>query len=141
MQHYEVSEDKSRIDFDVVHEFLSQSYWAAGIPRETLRRAIDNSMCIGVYAGAEQVGFARVVTDKATFAYLADVFVLASHRNNGLSRLILDFIESHPDLAGVRRKMLITRDAHGLYQKYGYDSPKNPENILEIRLVNPYGVP
>ena len=105
-----------------------------------LERAIENSLCVGVYHQGEQVGFARVITDKATFAYLADVYVLESHRGKGLSTKIMDFVESHPDLKGVRRKMLVTRDAHGLYRKYGYHAPGNPENILEIRLENPYGV-
>jgi len=141
MEPYEVSEDKSRLDFDAIHHFLSKSYWAAHIPKDVLNRAIENSLCIGVYCSTEQVGFARVITDKATFAYLADVYVLESHRGKGLSRMIMDFVESHPDLHGIRRKMLITRDAHGLYQKYGYRSPQSPENILEIRLANPYGAP
>ena len=141
MGSYEVSEDKSRLDLDAIHQFLSQSYWAAGIPKEVLQRAIDNSLCIGVYFGSNQVGFARVVTDKATFAYLADVYVLESHRNKGLARMIMDRVESHPELKGIRRRMLVTRDAHGLYDKYGYRSPQHPENILEIRLANPYGSP
>jgi len=135
---YELSEDKSRLDLEAIHQFLSQSYWAAGIPREVLTRAIDNSLCVGVYFGASQVGFARAVTDKATFAYLADVYVLESHRNNGLARMIMDHFEAHPDLKGIRRRMLVTRDAHRLYRKYGYRTPQHPENIMEIRLENPY---
>lgn len=136
---YEVSEDKSRLDIDAIHQFLSQSYWASGIPKEVVKRAIDHSLCIGIYFGDRQVGFARVITDTATFAYLADVYVLESHRNQGLARMIMDHVEYHPDLRGIRRKMLITRDAHGLYRKYGYTTSANPENILEIRLANPYG--
>jgi GNAT superfamily N-acetyltransferase len=135
---YELSEDKGRLDLEAIHQFLSQSYWAAGIPCEVLQRAIDNSLCVGVYFGASQVGFARAVTDKATFAYLADVYVLESHRNNGLARMIMDHFEAHPDLKGIRRRMLVTRDAHGLYRKYGYRTPQHPENIMEIRLENPY---
>lgn len=141
MASYEVSEDKNRLDIDAIHQFLSHSYWAAGIPKEVLKRAIANSLCIGIYFGDTQVGFARLITDTATFAYLADVYVVESHRNKGLANLIMDHVESHPDLKGIRRKLLITRDAHGLYRKYGYTTPANPENILEIRLANPYGEP
>ena len=139
MQSYEISEDKSRLDLDSIHQFIAQSYWANGIPKAVLKRSIDNSLCIGVYCSEAQVGFARVITDKATFAYLADVYVLEPHRNQGLAGKIMDFVASHPDLQGLRRKLLITRDAHGLYQKYGYRSLQNPENILEIRADNPYG--
>jgi GNAT superfamily N-acetyltransferase len=138
---YEVSDDKGRLDLAAIHRFLSNSYWAAGIPMAVLERAIENSLCIGVYHDAEQVGFARVISDKATFAYLADVYVVESHRGKGLAAKLMDFVESHPDLQCIRRKMLVTRDAHGLYRKYGYHASNKPENILEIRLENPYGVP
>jgi GNAT superfamily N-acetyltransferase len=128
---YEISTDRQRIDIAVVHAFLTQSYWSPGIPREVVERAIANSLCFGVYLGAQQVGFARVITDKATFAYLADVFILDSHRGNGLSKWLMEFITGHEELQGLRRFLLATKDAHGLYAQFGFEALANPSFIME----------
>src|SRR6476659_5467148 len=113
---YSISTDNGRLDIDVIHGYLSgESYWAKGIPVETVKRSIDNSICFGVYHNNGQVGFARLVTDKATFAYLADVFIVEAHRGRGLSKWLVEVIHAHPDVQGLRRWMLGTRDAHGLY--------------------------
>lgn len=130
-QDYTLSDDRARLDLDAIHAFLSRSYWAAGIPRATLERALSNSLCFGVYLGAEQVGFARLVTDRATFAYLADVYVLERHRGRGLSRALMELVMSHPEVQGLRRWLLATRDAHGLYRKFGFSDLANPAMILQ----------
>ncbi len=137
--HYRVSTDARRLDLDVIHGFLSQSsYWAEGIPRETLERSVRNSLVFGVYEDDRQVGFARVVTDRATYAYLADVFVLESHRGRGLSKWLLECVLAHPDLQGLRRWHLATRDAHGLYAQYGFSPLADPGNFMEIRRPDVY---
>jgi GNAT superfamily N-acetyltransferase len=128
---YEISTDRQRIDIAAVHAFLTQSYWSPGIPREVVQRAIANSLCFGVYLGMQQVGFARVVTDKATFAYLADVFLLESHRGKGLSKWLMEFITGHEDLQGLRRFLLATKDAHGLYAQFGFEALANPSVMME----------
>jgi GNAT superfamily N-acetyltransferase len=115
-----VTTDPARVDRDLAYEFLSQSYWSKGIPRHVFERAIANSLCFSLYEGDHQIGFARVVTDRATFAYLADVFVLPAHRGRGLSKLLMETIVAHPDLQGLRRWVLVTRDAHRLYARYGF---------------------
>lgn len=116
-----ISTDPSLLSVDLVHNYLSKdSYWARHIPREVVERSIANSVCFGVYHQREQIGFARVVTDKATFAYLADVFILEAYRGRGLSKWLMEIIQSHPELLGLRRWMLGTRDAHGLYQQFGW---------------------
>ena len=131
---YEISCDSARLDFGVIHGYVGgESYWAKGIPAATLRRAIDNSLCFGVYhrdSGA-QVGFARLVTDRATFAYLADVFVLAPHRGLGLSKRLMQAVMEHPQAQGLRRWMLATADAHGLYKQFGFSAPARPERLME----------
>jgi GNAT superfamily N-acetyltransferase len=127
---YTLSDDPARLDLDVIHGFLSQSYWSPGIPRETLARALANSLCFGVYRGQTQVGFARLVTDRATFAYLADVFVLEPHRGRGLSRALMELIMAHPEVQGLRRWLLATRDAHGLYRKFGFTELAEPARFL-----------
>lgn len=123
--------DPQRIDIAAVHAFLSQSYWSPGIPRGVVERAIANSLCFGVYLGAQQVGFARVVTDKATFAYLADVFILESHRGKGLSKWLMEFITGHEELQGLRRFLLATKDAHSLYTQFGFEALANPSRMME----------
>ncbi len=123
--------DKGRLDLEMIHGFLRTSYWAAGIPAEVVRRSVENSLTFGLFRGDEQVGFARVVTDYATFAYLADVFVLEGHRGRGLSRWLMEVVLSHPDLQGLRRWMLATADAHGLYERYGFAALKAPEIFME----------
>jgi len=127
-----ISTDPAKLDLDVIHGFLSRAYWCEDIPRSTLERAIGNSLCFGVYAGGRQVGFARVVTDRATFAYLADVFILDSHRRRGFSKRMMEAIMSHPDLQGLRRWSLATRDAHGLYSRFGFTPLQMPERHMEI---------
>jgi len=116
-----ISTDNSNLDIGMVHNYLTnQSYWAKNIPREVVERSIGNSLCFGLYQGEKQIGFARLVTDKATFAYLADVFILEDHRGHGLSKWLIEVIQSHPDMQGLRRWLLGTRDAHGLYEKFGW---------------------
>jgi GNAT superfamily N-acetyltransferase len=128
---YLISTDASMLDLEVVHAYLSRSYWAAGVPEDVVRRSIENSLCFGVYRGEEQAGFARVVTDRATFAYLADVFVLDEHRGQGIGKWLLEVILSHPDLQGLRRWMLATRDAHDLYRRYAFTELARPGIFME----------
>jgi GNAT superfamily N-acetyltransferase len=136
---YRISTDPSELDLGVVHAYLEGSYWAAGVPRDVVERSIENSLCFGLYKDEEQVGFARVVTDYATFAYLADVFVLQEHRRRGIGKWLLEVILAHPDLQGLRRWMLATRDAHELYRKYGFDELQSPGIFMERRDAS-YGV-
>lgn len=126
-----VDTDPARLDLAVIHSFLAASYWARGIPLEVVERSIRHSLCFGLYEGHVQIGFARVVTDRATFAYLADVFVLDSHRGRGLSRRLMDAVVAHPELQGLRRWMLATRDAHGLYAQYGFTALATPEPFMQ----------
>ncbi|MFN8006271.1 MAG: GNAT family N-acetyltransferase [Terriglobia bacterium] len=127
-----VDTDPARLDRDAIFEFLSQSYWAKGITREIVERSIQNSLCFGAYAWDKQVGFARVVTDFATFAYLADVFVLESFRGRGIGRKMLAAVLAHPQLQGLRRWLLATRDAHGIYSQFGFVPLKAPGRFMEI---------
>ena len=136
---YLISTDRSLLDLQVIHGYLSTSYWAAGVPEEVVGRSIENSLNFGVYRGEEQVGFARVVTDRATFAYLADVFVLEAHRGQGLGKWLVEVILSHPDLQGLRRWMLATRDAHDLYRRYAFTELARPAIFMERRDAS-YGV-
>ena len=135
---FEISTDPARIDLGVVHDFLTNSYWARGIPLETVQRSIENSICFGIYHGVRQVGFARVVTDHATFAYLGDVFVLPGYRGRGLSKWLMECIMAHPDVQGLRRWMLATQDAHELYQRYGFVPLKAPERWMEVHRPDIY---
>lgn len=128
---YEIDTDKTRLDIALIHGFLASSHWAAGISRPVLERAIAHSLAFGVYRGRHQIGFARVVTDRATFAYLADVFVLAEERNRGLGGWLVRSILAHPDLQGLRRWLLGTRDAHRLYRRCGFTDPPPPFSFLE----------
>ena len=127
-----VTTDPARLDLDFIHAYLVRSYWAEGIPRETVDRSIANSLCFGVYEGDIQVGFARVITDCATYAYLADVFVIESYRGRGLSKFLMECIVKHPELQGLRRWVLGTRDAHELYAKYGFKPLANPDRFMEL---------
>ncbi len=135
---YVVSTDKRWVDLTVVHEFLTNSYWAAGIPREVVQRSIEHSLVFGVYQGERQVGFARVITDVATFAYLADVFILDAFRGQGLGRWLIECIVAHPDLQALRRWTLFTRDAHGLYEQVGFQRSKSAERLMERVFPNVY---
>ena len=139
MNTYDISTDPRRLQLDAIHAYLTRSYWSPGIPKELVERAIANSLCFGIYLGQAQVGFARVVTDKATFAYLSDVYVLEEHRGQGLSKRLVETIQAHPELQGLRRFLLATKDAHGLYAQFGFAPPASPENLMEIRLADPYG--
>jgi GNAT superfamily N-acetyltransferase len=129
---YEISTDKRRLDIAAVHAYLTQSYWSPGVPRRVIERAIDGSLCFGVYHQSLQVGFARVISDQATFAYLADVYILEAHRGQGLSKRLMEAVMTHPDLQGLRRFMLATRDAHGLYRQFGFTALKDPSRLMEI---------
>ena len=117
---YEISADPARLDVDAIHAFLSRSYWAEEIPKETVRASLANSFCFGVYCGPKQVGFARIITDYVTFAYLCDVYILAEHRGRGLSKRLVAAVQKHPRLQGLKRWCLVTRDAHGLYEQFGF---------------------
>lgn len=135
-----ISTDPALLDIDLVHGWLSrESYWAAGIPRAVVVDAIAHSLCFGLYGGDNrQLGFARVVTDRATFAYLCDVFVLGSERGQGLGKWLVEAVQSHPALAGVRRFMLATRDAHALYASCGFSPLGAPEKFMEINRPDIY---
>ena len=128
---YTISSDPERLDLEVVHDFLTNSYWAKGISEELVRRSIEHSLCFGVYHEQTQVGFARVITDRATFAYLADVFIVEQHRGRGLGKWLIGTIVAHPELSGLRRWILVTRDAHDLYRQYGFMPLRNPERFME----------
>ncbi len=148
MQHHErqrgeftVSTDPARIDLDMVHNYLNQeSYWATGIPHDILERAVAGSLCFGVYENRTQVAFARVITDAATFAYLCDVFVVKSHRGRGLGTWLMEFIMAHPTLQGLRRFVLSTRDAQGLYRRFGFTPEPAPSTYMHIHRPDAYRV-
>ena len=135
---YSISTDASRFDVDAIHAFLAQTYWSPGVPRSVIETSIANSLCFGLFHGTSQVGFARVVTDRATFAYLADVYVLEKHRRQGLAKWLVKTILEHPDLQGLRRFLLATRDAHGLYERFGFRPLSNPSRMMEIVAKAPY---
>lgn len=127
----EISTDRSRLDVAMIHAFLSDSYWVPGIARANVEKCIENSLCFGVYADGRQIGFARVVTDYVRLAHLLDVFVLPEFRGHGIAKLLMDNILSHPDLTTIARYTLSTRDAHGLYEQYGFTALANPERQME----------
>jgi GNAT superfamily N-acetyltransferase len=136
-----ISTDRTRLDLQGIHRFLTDCYWAKGIPPEVVARSIDHSLCFGVYdGGGAQVGFARVVSDYATVAYVGDVFVLESHRGLGLSKWLLECIMEHPALAGLRRWMLVTRDAHGLYSRFGFTPVESPQKWMELHRPDVYKI-
>lgn len=133
------SDDKQKIDPIAIHHYLStQSYWAKDIPLEVVQTSIENSLCFGIYKDTKQVGFARWITDKATFAYLADVYVEEQYRGLGLSKKLMSLMLFHKDLQGLRRYMLATQDAHGLYAQFGFKAIENPEKLMGIVIQNPY---
>lgn len=138
-QEYTISTDKTKLNLEVIHRFLSEeAYWCLNIPLDIVQRSIENSLCFGVYQGSEQVGFARMITDCATFGYLADVFILPEHRGQGLSKKLVAFIMGYPQLQGLRRMMLVTRDAHGLYEQFGFIPIDSPENTMVIKAFTAY---
>jgi N-acetylglutamate synthase-like GNAT family acetyltransferase len=137
MGRFLISTDRSKLDVDVIHRFLTRSYWADGIPRETVVRSIENSLCFGVYDNARQIGFARVISDFATYAYLADVFILEPYRERGLGKELMASIMAHPDLHGLRRWSLGTRDAQGLYAQFGFKPVVNTRARTVMEIVEP----
>jgi GNAT superfamily N-acetyltransferase len=129
---FAISTEKARLCLDTVAEFLSRAYWAQGRTRDVIERSIANSLCFGLYAQDEQIGFARVVTDYATFAYLCDVFIDEHHRGRDLGKWLMGAVMAHPDLQGLRRWILATRDAHGLYRQFGWADLRDPGKWMEI---------
>lgn len=138
---YEISTETQRLDVKAIHAFLSAAYWSPGIPFEVVQRAVANSVCVGAYKADAQVGFARMVTDKATFAYMADVYVLEEHRGRGLSKRMVQALLELQELQGLRRMVLVTRDAHGLYAGFGFTPLSNPARFMERHNQNAYGGP
>jgi len=127
-----ISTEKEKFDIDLIHSFLTRSYWAEGISKEIIKRSTEGALCFAVFENDKQVGFARMITDKATFAYLADVFIIEEYRGLGLSKWLMEVIMSHPDLQGLRRIILATRDAHGLYEKFGFTPLNNVDRWMHI---------
>ena len=135
----EISTDRARMDVEAIHRYLSEeSYWAKGIPREAVERAVEHSLCFGAFEDGVQVGFTRVITDYATFAYVADVFVVASHRGHGIGKRIMEAVLAHPELRGLRRWHLVTRDAHGLYAQFGFAPLDAPERHMGLVVKDAY---
>ena len=128
----EISTDRTRLDIDVIHGFLQTSYWAADRRRSVVERAIQHSLCFGAYVGGHQVGFARVVSDRAVFAYLMDVFVLPAFRGRGIAKVLVRAVLDHPELQNLRIRLLATRDAHGLYEQFGFRALKDPDRWMAI---------
>lgn len=132
MRRYQISTETDQFDLELIHRFLAASYWARGMPRATFERCLRYSLCFGAFCGGQQVGFARAITDRATFAYVADVFVVPEHRGRGVAKRLIQAMRAHPDLQGLRRWLLATRDAHGLYLSFGFTPLANPEDYLTI---------
>jgi predicted GNAT family N-acyltransferase len=135
---YTISTDKSKLDLDIIHGFLSHSYWAESIPLSIVKKAIENSLCFGVYRDDQQIGFARVISDYATFAYLADVFIIESERGNKLSVWLMQCILEHSELQGLRNFCLMTQDAHSLYEKFGFKNIPKPQNFMAKKIDDIY---
>ncbi len=134
-----ITTDKAKIDVAAVHHFLStMSYWSQNIPFDVVNKSIENSICFGVFDGSKQIGFARIITDSATFAYLCDVYILPEYRGNGLSKWLMEVIMNTEELKGLRRWLLATVSAHELYKKYGWYNVKNPERWMEINTPDIY---
>lgn len=136
---YRISTNHDEMDLLIIHGFISRSYWARDIPVATMQRAIENSLCFGVFStSGAQVAFARMITDKATFAYLADVFVIEEHQGKGLSKYLIKAILEHPELQGLRRMVLATKSAHGLYEKFGFKALASPQTFMELLVPDIY---
>jgi GNAT superfamily N-acetyltransferase len=134
-----ISTDKEKLDQAAIHQYIStESYWAKDIPLTTLKKSIENSFCFGVYHMKRQIGFARVISDYSTFAYLADVYILSEYRKKGLSKWLMQFIMEHEELQGLRRFSLATKDAHGLYTQFGFKQIESPDRFMEIKNANVY---
>jgi GNAT superfamily N-acetyltransferase len=129
---FTITTDKSTFDIAVIHQFLTHSYWAKGIPVATVQKSIEGSLCFGVFIGSRQIGFARIISDMATFAYLADVFIIEEFRGKGLSKWLMEIITGYPELQGLRRFLLATRDAHGLYRQFGFKELESAENLMHV---------
>ncbi|MDP3557548.1 MAG: GNAT family N-acetyltransferase [Bacteroidota bacterium] len=139
INNYLFSTDKTKLQLKVIHSYLSkESYWAQNIPLDLVKESISGSICFGVYTNNNQIGYARVITDNATFGYLADVFIVEEHRGKGLSKELMRFIMDFPALKKLRRFMLATKDAHGLYKQFGFNALAKPENIMEIKFFESY---
>jgi GNAT superfamily N-acetyltransferase len=137
-ENYKISTDKSKLDVTVIHSFLSSSYWAEEIPIGIVQKSIDNSLCFGVYNNDKQIGFARVITDYATFGYLADVFIIEEERGKGLSKWLMKSILKHNQLQNLRNFCLMTRDAHSLYEIFGFKNIPVPKNFMSIKIDGIY---
>lgn len=136
---YRITTNQNDMNFDVIHQYIGQSYWAKAIPAATMKKAMRHSLCFAVLSEAgQQVAFARIISDYATFAYLADVFVVDSHQGKGISKWMMETIVAHPELQGLRRTLLATADAHGLYQQFGFTPLAKPENFMEDWQPNVY---
>jgi GNAT superfamily N-acetyltransferase len=129
---YSISADPQRLDPVAIHAYLTRSYWSTGVSFDIVKKAMDHSLCFGLYHEGAQVGYARVVTDQTTFAYLADVYVLEAHRGRGLSKRLVEAVQAHPELQGLRRFLLATKDAHGLYAQFGFKPLANPARMMEV---------
>ena len=135
---FTITTKKEKFDVEFIHSFLTRSYWAEGISKEVIKRSIEGALCFGLFENDKQIGFARMITDKATFAYLADVFIIEEYRGRGLSKWLMEVIMSHPSLQGLRRMMLATKDAHGLYEKFGFTPLNNVDRWMQINDPNRY---
>lgn len=135
---YSISTDKTKLDIKIIHQFLSNSYWSKGITEVVIKKSIKNCLTFGLYKNDKQIGFAKMITDRATFAYLADVFVIEEHQGKGLGKWFIQCMLSHPDLQGLRRIMLATKDAHALYEQFGFKSLATPDRYMEIWNPNVY---
>jgi N-acetylglutamate synthase-like GNAT family acetyltransferase len=136
---YTISTDPSRLDIDTIHTYLAnESYWASGIPLEIVRKSIENSLCFGVYEQGKQIGFARVVSDRATFAWLCDVFILEPYRGHGLGKWLVHCVLNHPGLQNLRSWMLATQDAQSLYSQFGFKTLEHPESVMRRRNLHIY---
>lgn len=135
---FTITTEKEKFDVEFIHSFLTRSYWAEGISKEVIKRSIDGALCFGLFENDKQIGFARTITDKATFAYLADVFIIEEYRGRGLSKWLMEVLMSHPSLQGLRRMMLATKDAHGLYEKFGFTALNNVDRWMQINDPNVY---
>lgn len=139
---YKIYTDPAKVNVTAVHQYLSKdSYWAENVPLETVAKSSQNSLCFSVYENEKQIGLARVITDKATFAYLCDVYILEAYRGQGLSKWLMECVQSHPDLQTLRRFMLATKDAHGLYSQFGFKPTAAPERLMEIVNRDLYKIP
>lgn len=135
---YRISTSRSELDLEAMHRFLAASTWSPGLPMVVLEQAVRGSLCFGLFGAEGQLGFARVITDGATFAYLCDVYILEAHRGRGLGRWLMEAVQAHPFLQGLRRFVLVTRDAHGLYEQFGFRPLARPEGYMELHNPNVY---